>query len=113
MGRMSTEPLELENLDQLVEHLRTEHSAFMSYGENTYYLTDANDIYWRAQDTNQLNEKGHFVDCSQLLPTVTEFVNDPFIPGTDHDHSIAEVFGGVTFYASRKIEGQGTPVQMA
>lgn len=110
MGRMSTEPLEFETLDQLVNYLRAEHSCYMQYGENTFYLTDANDVYWRAQDTNKLNDKGHFVDFSTLVPTLEEFVNDPFIPGTKENHSIADVLGGVTFYASRKIEGQGTPV---
>lgn len=107
MGRQSDEALQLANVDELVTYLMKTHSAYMQWAELTYYLTDANDIYWRAQDTNQLNEKGHFVDCSELVPSVREFVDLPFIEG---GRSIRDVFDGATFYASVKIEGQGTPV---
>ena len=51
------------------------HCAYMQWRELTYYLTDANDIYWRAQDTNELNDKGHFPDCSELVASVREFVD--------------------------------------
>lgn len=107
MGRQSDEALELADVDALVTYLMGAHSAYMQCDANTYYLTDANDIYWRAQDTNQLNEKEHFVDCSELVASVREFVDLPFIEG---ERSIRDAFDQSTFYASVKIEGQGTPV---
>ncbi len=106
MGRKAEEALELATIDDLVAYLREMHSAYMQTGAETYYLTDANDIYWRAQDTNQLNEKDHFIDCSELVPTLSEFIDLPFIEG----ESIRDVFDISSFYASIKIEGQGTPV---
>ena len=66
----------------------------------TYYLTDVNDRYWRVQDTSQLNEKGHYVDCSELVPTVSEFLELPFAEGK----SIKDVFDQAVFYASEKAE---------
>lgn len=57
MGRKAEEALDLANVDDLVAYLREAHSAYMQTGAETYYLTNANDLYWRAQDTNQLNEK--------------------------------------------------------
>ena len=61
-----------------------------------YYLTDVNDQYWRAQDTNQFNEKGHYVDCSPLVPTIAEFLDLPFHEGK----SIRDLAAEATFYAS-------------
>ncbi len=106
MGRKAEEALELATIDDLVAYLRETHSAYMQTGVETYYLTDANDIYWRAQDTNELNEKDHFIDCSDLVPTLSEFIDLPFIEG----ESIRDVFDTSSFYASIKIEGRGTPV---
>lgn len=106
MGRQSEEALDVSSVGELMEYLAGAHSAYMQYGAQTYYLTDANDAYWRAQDTNQLNEKDHFIDCSELIPTLSEFVALPFLEGK----SIIDVFGEATFYPSIKIEGQGTPV---
>lgn len=106
MGRKAEEALDLANVDDLIAYLREAHSAYMQTGDETYYLTNANDLYWRAQDTNQLNEKDHFIDCSELVPTLNEFVDLPFIEG----ESIRDVFDTSSFYASIKIEGQGTPV---
>lgn len=107
MGRQSDEALQLANADELANYLMGAHCAYMQWRELTYYLTDANDIYWRAQDTNELNDKGHFPDCSELVASVREFVDLPFLDGK---HSIREVFPEATFYGSVKIEGQGTPV---
>ena len=60
-----------------------------------------NDRYWRAQDTAKLNEKGHYVDASELVPTVSEFLTLPFIDGKSVtvDAKIGEegqLFGSVT-----------------
>lgn len=107
MGRQSDEALELASVDELIAYLMGAHSAYMQWAELTYYLTDANDIYWRAQDTNELNDKDHFVDCSELVASVREFIDLPFLEG---GRSIRDVFSEATFYASVKIEGQGTPV---
>lgn len=52
MGRKAEEALDLANVDDLVAYLREAHSAYMQTGAETYYLTNANDLYWRAQDTN-------------------------------------------------------------
>ncbi|CDD68125.1 putative uncharacterized protein [Eggerthella sp. CAG:368] len=106
MGRQSEEALKVVSVEELMGYLSKEHSVYMQHGAQTYYITDANDIYWRAQDTNRLNEKGHFVDCSELIPILREFVELPFLEG----QSIKDVFDSSTFYPSIKIEGQGTPV---
>ncbi len=82
------------------------HCAYMQWRELTYYLTDANDIYWRAQDTNDLNDKGHFPDCSELVASVREFVDLPFLDGK---HSIREVFPEATFYGFGENRGTGYP----
>lgn len=110
MGRQSDEALEIANVDELVNYLMGAHSAYMQYNNQTYYLTDANDIYWRGQDTNQLNDKGHFVDCSELVASVREFMDLPFVESTEGVKSIRQAFSKATFYPSVKIEGQGTPV---
>ena len=53
-----------------------------------------------AQDTSIRNSKNHFVDCSELVPTVDEFLALPFINGK----TIKDVFSHATFYASLKNE---------
>lgn len=68
----------------------------MEVPEGLYYLTDVNDRYWRAQDTNQFNEKGHYVDASPLVPTISEFLALPFHEGK----SVNDLFAEATFYAS-------------
>ena len=77
MGRQSDEALKLADIDELIHYLMQNHSVYMQWSEVTYYLTDANDINWRAQNTNELNEKGHFVDCSELIASIREFVDCP------------------------------------
>ena len=84
--------------DDLYTYLRANHSVFMQVGEATYYITDVNDHDWRAQDVNQLNEKGHFTDCSELVYILNDFLALPFIDGK----SIKDVFDEATFYASVK-----------
>lgn len=107
MGRKSDEALEVANVDELVNYLMGAHNAYMQFEELTYYLTDANDIYWRAQDTNKLNEKTHFTDCSELVASVREFVDLPFVPVDDDVKSIRQVFDQATFYPSIKVEDLG------
>ena len=95
MGMRAAEPLELD-YEGLVEYLHCNSSVYMRVGHDFYYLTDCNFEAWRAQDTAKLNHKGHFTDCSPLVPTVSEFLSLPFI----HGKTIAEVFDQATFYAS-------------
>ncbi|MEF9840929.1 MAG: CDP-alcohol phosphatidyltransferase [Raoultibacter sp.] len=97
MGKQADEALAI-SYDAIPEYLHANHSVFMQVGAMTYYLTDVNDRYWRAQDTNTLNEKGHFVDVSELVPTVSEFIELPFVEGKTIQH----VFDQATFFASVK-----------
>lgn len=100
MGTKAAEVLDV-SFDQLPTYLHANHSVYMEVGGATYYLTDVNDRYWRVQDTAQLNEKGHYVDASELVPTISEFLALPF---TEDGKSIADVFEEATFYASEKTE---------
>ena len=95
MGKRSTEELTL-TYDELVEHLQNNHAIYMRRGSNVYYITDANEHYWRAQDTSKLNHKGHYTDCSDLCPTLSEFLSIPFLGGA----KIADVFSELHFFAS-------------
>ena len=99
MGVKSAEALDV-SFDELPNYLHAKHSVYMEVGGATYYLTDVNDRYWRAQDTAQFNDKGHYVDASELVPTVSEFMTLPFVDGK----SIEDVFEEATFYASEKTD---------
>ena len=97
MGVKATEVLEV-SYDDLPVYLHANHSVYMDVAGETYYLTDVNDRYWRVQDTTQLNEKGHYVDCSELVPTISEFLELPFADGK----SVKDLFETAIFYASVK-----------
>ncbi len=97
MGKKATEALDV-NYEDLAEYLHVNHSVYMQVGSAVYYLTDVNHEAWRAQDTNRRNDKGHFVDCSELVDTVDEFLALPFVNG----RTIRDVFDDATFYASVK-----------
>lgn len=97
MGRKAAEALDI-SVEELPNYLHANHAVFMDVQGTSYYLSDVNDSYWRAQDTFQLNDKGHFVDCSELVPTVAEFMELPFKDGK----SVADLAGEATFYASEK-----------
>ena len=99
MGKKAQDPIALEGED-LPNYLRANHSVYMDYDGKSYYLTDVNDHYWRVQDTAQLNEKGHYVDFSEPVATLTEFLGMP----TFDDKSIADIQAQATFYASEKPE---------
>ena len=100
MGMKAEEKLEIA-ADELKTYLHANHSVYMDVAGASYYLTDANDRYWRAQDTSKLNEKGHYVDCSELVPTLSEFLDLPF---GEVDKSINQLFEEADFYASVKPE---------
>ena len=97
MGVKAAEVLEV-SYDDLRTYLHANHAVYMEVEGATYYLTDVNDRYWRVQDTAQLNEKGHYVDCSELVQTIGEFLELPFADGK----SIKDLFDQATFYASIK-----------
>lgn len=97
MGKKSDEVLDI-NYDQLADYLHTHHSVYMKVDNDVYYLTDANYEAWRAQDTSLRNAKNHFVDCSELVATVNEFLMLGFINGK----TIKDVFSSATFYPSLK-----------
>ena len=100
MGAKAAEKLDI-SIDDLRTYLHANHSVFMDVDGGEYYLTDVNDRYWRVQDTTKLNEKGHFVDCSELVPTLSEFLDLPF---GEAGKSINELFEAADFYASEKPE---------
>ena len=100
MGVKAEEKLEI-TFDELATYLRTHHAAYMDVNGVSYYLTDVNDHYWRVQDTAKLNEKNHYVDCSELVPTVGEFLELPF---GENGKSIKDLFDEADFYASEKPE---------
>ena len=99
MGMKAAEALEI-SYDELPTYLHANHSVYMEVEGATYYLTDVNDRYWRVQDTTQFNDKGHYVDCSELVPTISEFLELPFLDGK----SVKDLFDGATFFASEKPE---------
>ena len=100
MGAKAEEKLEI-SLDELTTYLHANHSVYMDVDGASYYLTDANDRYWRVQDCSKLYEKSHYVDCSELVPTISEFLHLPF---GEAGKSITDVFDGAEFYASVKPE---------
>ncbi|EHF02510.1 MULTISPECIES: hypothetical protein [Olsenella] len=97
MGKKAAEELEI-NYDELADYLHSNHSVYMKVDNDVYYLTDVNFEAWRAQDTSRRNSKNHFVDCSDLVPTVDEFLSLPFM----HGKTIKDVFDSAKFYASVK-----------
>ncbi len=97
MGKKAEDPIQLEG-DELEQYLRTNHSVYMDVAGKSYYLTDVNDHYWRVQDTAQLNDKGHYVDVSEPVATVSEFVDSPAVDGK----TINELQAQATFYPSIK-----------
>lgn len=94
MGKMAEEAVEI-GPDTLDGYLRSNTRVFAKVGEDTYYVTHT-DGYWRIQDCAKLNDKGHFTDCSDLVPTVGEVVNLPFHYG----RSLLDVASEATFYPS-------------
>lgn len=94
MGRMAEETLEI-GPDTLDGYLRSNTRVFAKVGEDTYYVTHT-DGYWRVQDCGKLNDKGHFTDCSDLVPTVDEVLNLSCIGGK----TLLDVASQAEFHAS-------------
>ena len=100
MGLKAEEKLEI-SADDLRTYLHANHSVYMDVNGASYYLTDANDRYWRVQDTSKMNEKNHYTDCSELVPTISEFLTLPF---GEENKCIMDLFDQADFYASYKPE---------
>ena len=100
MGQKSEEKLDI-SIDDFKNYLHANHSVYMDVNGASYYLTDVNDRYWRVQDTSKLNEKNHYVDCSELVPTISEFLDLPF---GEEGKSVNQLFDKAVFYASIKTE---------
>ncbi len=96
MGKKIDEALDIAYED-MPTYLHANHSVYMETPTGLYYLTDVNDRYWRVQDTERFNEKGHYLDCSPLVPTIGEFLELPY---NDEGHTIKAVFAEATFYPS-------------
>lgn len=96
MGIKAEEPLEISS-EELTNYLHANHSVYMVVDGETYYITDANDRYWRVQRTDELNEKGHYIDCTELVDIFREFLALPFKDGT-----VKDAADRATFYASLK-----------
>lgn len=73
--------------------LRSKTRAFLTIDGHGYYVTHT-DGYWRVQDCEDLNDKGHFTDCSDLVNTLCEVVELPWIQGK----SLHDNFAGATVY---------------
>ncbi len=95
MGVQAEEVLEVGSFDEFANYLRANTRVFMELGDKTYYLTHT-DGYWRAQDCSELNDKGHFVDCSELVPTLNELLGLAWLDGK----SVEGVFADAKFYKS-------------
>ena len=95
MGKKADVAIKL-TLAELKDYLHNEHSIYMEIDNKLYYLTDVNFQAWRAQDTSELNEKDHYVDCSDLVPTVDEFTVVKFHDGK----CLEEIADEATFYPS-------------
>ncbi len=94
MGVMAQEKLEI-GPEGLEGYLRSATRVFAKVGDGTFYVTHT-DGYWRVQDCSKLNEKGHFTDCSELVPTVGEVLNLPVFDGK----TLLEVAGSAEFFES-------------
>lgn len=94
MGVMAEDSIEISP-DELDGYLRAKTRLFAKVGEETYYVTHT-DGYWRVQDCGKLNEKGHFTDCSELVPTVNEVLHLRCIDGK----SLYDLAEEAEFYAS-------------
>ena len=95
MGVQAEEVLEVGSFDEFANYLRANTRVFMELGDKTYYLTHT-DGYWRAQDCSELNDKGHFVDCSELVPTLNELLGLAWLDGK----SVEDVFADAKFSKS-------------
>lgn len=94
MGLKADETISLE-FEDLLSYLRSKTRIFMDADGGQYYVTHT-DGYWRVQDCNQLNDKGRFTDCSELVTTLSELIELPWHDGK----SIHDLCADATFHES-------------
>lgn len=94
MGQKAEETISFD-YEGFVNYLRAKTRVFMDVDGATYYLTHT-DGYWRAQDCSKLNDKNHFVDCSELVPTLSELLGLAWLDGK----TVEDVFDKAVFYES-------------
>ncbi|QWT17749.1 CDP-alcohol phosphatidyltransferase [Collinsella sp. zg1085] len=94
MGVKADETLTV-NFEELLAYLRSKTRVFMTVEGHEYYVTHT-DGYWRVQDCEELNEKGRFTDCSELVTTLSELVELPWLDGK----SLHDLADSASFYES-------------
>ena len=94
MGVKADEAISLD-FEALLSYLRSKTRVFMDVDGHEYYITHT-DGYWRVQDCAVLNDKGHFTDCTELVTTLPELVELPWL----NKKSIHDMAHGATFYES-------------
>lgn len=94
MGLKAEQEISLD-FEGLLSYLRSKTRVFMDVDGREYYVTHT-DGYWRVQDCGQLNDNGRFVDCSELVTTLPELVELPWLDGKSI-HDLAE---GAVFHES-------------
>ena len=94
MGLKADETLAV-TFEELLGYLRSKTRVFMDVDDHEYYITHT-DGYWRVQDCEQLNDKGRFTDCSELVPTLSELAELPWLDGK----SIHDLHRDAVFYES-------------
>ena len=94
MGMKADEAISLD-FEALLSYLRSKTRVFMDVDGHEYYITHT-DGYWRVQDCTKLNDKGHFTDCSELVTTLSELVEFPWLDGK----SIHDLARNATFHES-------------
>lgn len=94
MGMKAEQEISL-GFEELLSYLRSKTRVFMDVDGHGYYVTHT-DGYWRVQDCEQLNEKGHFADCSELVTTLPELVELPWLDGK----SVHDLAANATFFES-------------
>lgn len=93
------------DFEGFLKYLRAKTRVFIAVNGHEYHITHT-DGYWRIQDCSVLNEKGHFSDCSELVNTVCEVVELPWIEG----HSLHDLYHDAVVYESVPVE-EGCPAE--
>lgn len=94
MGLKAEETIPMD-FEELLGYLRSKTRVFMDVDGGHYYVTHT-DGYWRVQDCDELNEKNHFADCSELVTTLAELAELPWHDGK----SIHDLCADATFHES-------------
>lgn len=94
MGLKADQEIVLD-FEGLLSYLRSKTRVFMDVDGHEYYVTHT-DGYWRVQDCERLNDKGRFVDCSELVTTLSELVELPWLDGK----SVHDLTENATFFES-------------